>query len=219
MQAGDGIRMTALAALVALSGASGIVTGSASQTHEPIRPEFEPDSYQPRMLDAGISVAGPVFEIEDVVVQLYSEGENEQIFITGELGDADDPVPAVLEISFFDDEDTPDETIELWVSALAEDMDALEIVDVGLDGDVFWYYVTGERDGLGQAYYIQVQQDAVGNVDVLQSILTVDGAMADALRTAQDEIEIGDDPFLDDVDPGEMEQLIDGGPFRSGDED
>ena len=121
-------------------------------------------------------------------------------------------------MSFFDDSDAPQDTIELWLSDLGEGMDSLDVVESGEDGDVVWYYAEGVYDDLDFVYYIQVTEDADGNVDVLESVLTLEGGLVDAIEAAQQDISIDGESFMDDVDLDELEDFLSGGTFRdSGD--
>jgi hypothetical protein len=200
-----------LLATTVLSSAIFGATGVAAQDDDP---DFEPTSYQTFMTGEQIDISGDIFEISDVLRQNYPDGENEQVFLDGTLGGE---IPAYLEATWLDDSDTPDETIELWVDGLAEaeDIDNLEIVDAGLDGDVYWYFVTGSIAGLPIVFYIQVTEDVEGNIDMLESVLTLDGSLVDAVQAAQEDIEIGDGSFMDDVDLDDLEGLLQGEPFRS----
>jgi hypothetical protein len=175
--------------------------------------EFEPTSYVTYMTEQHIDISGHVYEISDVLRQNYPDGENEQVFLDGTL---EDDIPAYLEVTWLDDSDTPDETMELWVKGLAEseDIDDLEIVDAGLDGEVYWYFVTGSIAEQPIVFYIQVTEDVEGNIDMLESVLTIEGSLVDAVGAAQADIAIGDDAFLDDVDLDDLEGLIEGEPFR-----
>jgi hypothetical protein len=198
-----------------ISGALFGATGVAAQDDDP---DFEPTSYQTIMTEEQIEISGDIFHISDVLRQNYPDGENEQVFFDGTL---ENELPAFLEVTWLDDSDTPDETIELWVSGLAEaeDIDDLEIVDAGLDGDVYWYYVTGSISNQAIVFYIQVTEDVEGNIDMLESVLTIDGSLVDAVEAAQDDIVIGDGAFLDDVDLDDLEGLMQGEPFRDGSDD
>lgn len=200
------IQRFALAGTLPLAGLLGSGSLAAAQNE----PQWEPDYYESMLTGYPIEISGRSFTIEDVVHQEYRGGENEQIYIESDY--------ATSQVSFFDDTDMPQDTIELWLSDLGDSMDSLEVVDHGVDGDVTWYYAEGTYQDLDLVYYVQVQQDVEGNVDMLESVLTPDGNLLDAVEASQSDISINGDPFMDDVDLDELEAFLDGGTFRGGDD-
>lgn len=207
MQTMSRVQRLALAGMIGLGSLFGAGAVAAAQ----VEPDWDPDFYQSELTGYEIEVSGSDFVIDDVVYQEYDDGENEQIYIEGEVSTA--------QVSFFDDSDAPEDTIELWISDLSEGMDTLEVVDSGEDDDVVWYYAEGTYEDLGFVYYIQVTEDVDGNVDVLESVLTVEGGLVDAIDVAQQDISIDGEEFMDDVDLDDLEEFLDGGDFRTGDDD
>lgn len=202
------LQRVALAGTIAISGLLGASTFVAAQDG----PEFEPDYYESQLTGYEIEIEGDDFVIDDVVYQEYDDGENEQIYIESEYSST--------QVSFFDDSDAPEDTIELWISDLSEGMDSLEIVESGEDDDVVWYYAEGEFDEAVFVYYIQVTEDVEGNVDMLESVLTLEGELVDSIDAAQQDIAVDGEEFMDDVDLDDLEEFLDGGTFRgSGDDD
>lgn len=205
MNATQHIQRLALAGALTLIG---LIGGGALASAQD-EPQWEPDSYESMLTGYEIEVSGPDFAIEDVVHQEYSDGENEQVYIESDY--------ATSQISFFDDSDTPQDTIELWLSDLRDGMDSLDVVDQGVDGDVTWYYAEGVYEDLDFVYYVQVQEDVDGNIDLLESVLTLDGNLVDAVDASQQDITVDGDPFMDDVDLDDLEAFLDGEPFRGSD--
>lgn len=200
------IQRLALAGTLTLTGLFAGDTLASAQDE----PQWEPDYYESLLTGYAIEVSGKDFTIADVVHQEYRGGENEQVYI-----ESDD---ATSQVSFFDDTDTPKDTIELWLSDLGDGMDSLEVVDQGVDGDVTWYYAEGTYQDLDLVYYVQIQEDIEGNVDMLESVLTPDGHLLNAVEASQQDITIDGKPFMDDVDLDDFEAFLDGGPFRGNDD-
>jgi hypothetical protein len=120
-----------------------------------------------------------------------------------------------VQISFFDDPDSPEDTIELWISNLADSMDSLEVVESGADEDMVWYLAEGEYEDTAFVYYIQITEDVVDNVDILESVLT-EGNVVDTVDAAQEDITINGEGFMDNVDLDELQNLSGGDSTRDG---
>lgn len=198
-------KRVALAGTIAISGLLGATTLAGAQDS----PDFEPDYYESALTGYEIEISGSDFVIDDVIHQEYGDGENEQVYIESEYSST--------QVSFFDDTDAPEDTIELWLSDLGEGMETLDVIDSGEDENVTWYYAEGVYDDLDFVYYIQVTEDVQGNVDVLESVLTLEGGLVDAIDAAQQDISIDGDAFMEDVDLDDLEQFLDGGTFRGDD--
>jgi hypothetical protein len=196
------LQRLALAGALAISSGLGATSLAGAQAE----PDFEPDYYQSVLTGYEIEIDGNDFVIDDVVYQEYADGENEQVYIESDV--------ASLQVSFFDDSDSPEDTIELWIRDLGEGMDRLEIVASGTDGDVTWYFAEGVFDDTDFVYFVQVTEDVEGNVDMLESVLTLEGVLIDVIDMAQQDITIDDDDFMDDVDLDDLEDFLAGGPFR-----
>lgn len=201
------LQRLALAVTIAISGVLGATALAGAQSE----PDFEPDYYQSSLTGYEIEIDSDDYVIDDVVYQEYADGENEQVYIESDF--------ASLQVSFFDDSDSPEDTIELWIRDLGEGMDELQVVASGVDDDVTWYFAEGVYDGVDHVYFVQVTQDVVGNVDLLESVLTLDGDLIDAIDVAQQDITVDDDEFMDDVDLDDLEDFLAGGSFRGQDDD
>lgn len=208
MNTASRFKRVALAGTIAITGLLGATALAVAQDE----PEFEPEYYESMLTGYEIEIGGSDFAIDDVIYQEYDDGENEQVYIESEFSSA--------QVSFFDDSDSPEDTIELWISDLGEGMDSLEVVDNGEDGDVVWYYAEGTYEDLDFVYYIQVTEDVDGNVDMLESVLTVEGELVNEIDAAQQDISVDGEAFMDDVDLDELEEYLDnGGTFRGSGDD
>jgi hypothetical protein len=188
-------RRAALVGTIVITGVAGGLTAASAQV--PL--DFEDDYFKSELTDFEIEISGKDFVIDDVVQQNYSDGENEQVYIESDFASA--------QVSFFDDSDEPEDTIELWISDLGSGMDSLEVVDNGEDGDVIWYYAEGEYEDTDFVYYVQITEDVIDNVDKLESVLTVDGFLVDAVDGAQQDITVDGEAFMDNVDLDDLESL------------
>jgi hypothetical protein len=197
-------RHVALAATLAITGIVGGLMPSAGQ----VALDFEPDYFKSDLTSLEVEVEGENFVIDEVFQQNYPNGENEQVYIHSDY--------ANLQITFLDDEDAPEDTIDLWISNLSDDMDSLEVVENGEEDDVVWYYAEGEYQDDTFVYYIQVTEDVQDNVDMLESVLTLDGSLIDAMDAGQQEITVDGEGFMDNVDLDELRELTGDEPSRDG---
>jgi hypothetical protein len=157
---------------------------------------FTPEAYTSSLSGYEIAVRGPEFEITSAVLEHYSNGEGEIVEIEGEL--------ATLEVSFFDDADTPDESIDAYLAGLENaDVDH-SVVDRGVTGDTSFAIVSINYEGLEVLYYVQVTGDVTGNVDLFESILSTATTFEIDLQAAQDEVTIDGAAFMVDVDPASI---------------
>lgn len=157
---------------------------------------FTPEAYTSTLSGYEIAVSGPEYQITSAVLEHYSTGEGEIVTIEGEL--------ATLEVSFFDDSDTPDESIGAYLSGLeSADIDHV-VVDRGINGSTSYAIVTIDYEGLAAMYYVQVTEDVTGNVDLFEAILTTTATFEIDLEAAQEEITIDGAPFMADVDAAEI---------------
>lgn len=206
MRAFDRIPRAFVAVVLVMTTLAASTSGLAAQGSP--KPDFEPDYFKSMLTGFEIEISSEEFSIYDVYQQNYVDGENELIYISSDT--------SVLEISLFDDEDSPADTIDMWIELLAEDADDLEIVDSGQDGDVSWSYAIATIDGDDYAYYLQAEASVYDDIYLLESVLTLDGYLVDAVEDANGAVTIDGEPFMDDVDLDELQQLVEGGPYRDG---
>lgn len=153
--------------------------------------DSESDSYRTELLDWNISTTGPNYVLSDVALEEYPHGRGERIYITSvdSLG--------FVEVAFFDDEDTPEQTIDIMLRDFEAASTSFAVLDSGLANDI--HYALARFD-LGQGtygyFYIEVAEDIDGNVDLAQSIYTLNTDFLEQLEIAREEISLGGLAFL-----------------------
>lgn len=163
--------------------------------------DFEPDFYESALTGYEIEVSGPYYEITEAELQEYLTGEGEVIHI------GSDSVTANLEISFFDDADTPLETIDIYLQSMENVADSLEVLDRGTIDDRLYAIALVEYEGIEILYFVLVEEDIQGNVDLLQSMLTTSASVEVDLEDAQAEVTIDGVPFMDGIDPAQVAEV------------
>lgn len=166
--------------------------------------QFEPDFYASELTGIEIEAAGPVYEITEAELQHYLTGEGEVV----RLGS--DSAVASLEISFFDDGDSPQESVDIYIQSMVNAADELEVVDRGVEGDIYFAAAVLEYDGVDLLYYVQVEEDVQGNADLLQAILASPITLEMDLEDAQAEVTIDGLPFMDNVVPSDLVDVVSG---------
>lgn len=151
------------------------------------------DPYKAELLDWKISVSGPNYVLENVALEEYPHGRGERIYITSvdSLGFA--------EIAFFDDQDTAEESIDIMLRDFASASTSFSIVDSGIEGDIHYalarFQIDQDRTGY---FYVEIAQDVDGNIDVMQSLYSLDADFIEQLTLARDEIDLDGMTFLAD---------------------
>lgn len=173
--------------------------------------EFEPDFYTSALTGLEVEVSGPVYEINDAELQHYPSGEGEVIHIGSEV------VAANVEVSFFDDGDTPNSSIDIYINAMESVADDFELVDRGTSGDYVYAIAHVGYQGVEIIYYIQIYEDVEGTVDLLEAILSTSREFEDDLTTAQAEIMIDGIGFMENVDAAEIAAVATGDGSLDGD--
>lgn len=204
MKASIRLPRVVVAVAMIIAGVAASASGVAAQGSP--KPDFEPDYFESMLTGFEIRISNDSFVIDDVYQQNYVDGENELIYISSET--------SLMEVSLFDDEDSPSDTIDMWVDLLASEMDDFNVVDQGDDGDVAWVYAVGTLDSDEFEYFVQTEAGVHDDIYLLESVLTFEGNLVDAVDEAQQAISIDGDPFMDDVDLDELEGLVNSQPFR-----
>ncbi|MCA9832417.1 MAG: hypothetical protein KC435_00560 [Thermomicrobiales bacterium] len=194
-------------ATVVMAASLAVSAGSAfAQTQD-----FEPEFYESQLSGFEINVSGPTFEITAADLQHYSNGDGEVVTIDSELSSA--------EVSFFDDDDTPDESIDAYLGSLEQVAENYVVVDRDTDGDVSYALASFEYQGVPFIYYVQVTQDVVGNVDFFESFLSTTDNFGSEMGIAQDEIDIDGSGFAENVDADELVDMAANGESSTTTED
>lgn len=147
--------------------------------------------YETELLGWNIDVTGPNYTLENVALEEYPHGQGERVYITSleSLG--------FVEISFFDDEDTPEQTVDLMLRDFDAASRSLEVLDSGFANDIHYALARFELEqGMAGYFYIEVAEDVVGNTDVSQSLYTLDSDFLEQLDLARSEISLEGLPFL-----------------------
>lgn len=182
------------------------VTQAAAQDQE-----FTPELYTSELSGFDVEVSGPAYEITGATMEHYQNGDGEIVNIEGEV--------ATLEVSFFDDEDQPDDSIDAYLSGMDQSGIEYEELDRGVDGDVTYSIVLINYEGTDILYYMQVTEDITGNVDLFETILTGADFFEDDIQTAQEEIAIDGTPFMEEVDTDAILDVVDAGGSGTNDDD
>lgn len=153
----------------------------------------ESDPYRTELLDWSIAVTGPNYTLVDVALEEYPHGRGERIYIASveSLG--------FVEIALFDDEDQPEDTIDLMLRDFRSASQSLEVLEIGFANDLHFALARFElHQGPSGYFYIEVAEDIDGNVDLAQSIYTLDAEFLPQLEIAQSEISMNGLPFLNE---------------------
>lgn len=151
------------------------------------------NSYSAELMEWTIDVSGPNYVLQNADLEEYPHGRGERIYITSvdSLG--------FVEVSFFDDEDTPEQTIELMLRDFDAASRSLEVLDSGIENGIHYALARFELEqGMNGYFYIEVAEDINGNVDLSQSIYTLDVDFEEQLAIARSEISLAGLPFLAD---------------------
>lgn len=154
--------------------------------------DFTPETYVSVLTDFEINVTGPVFAITKASLDHYRTGDGEIVSIESEA--------SIAEVSFFDDEDTPDDSLDAYLDNIEAAAQSFEVIDRSSKGTIYYAYVAFTYDDVDMLIYAQVTEDVVGTVDLFEMIITNADVFAEELSAAQQEIEIDGIPFLVDVD-------------------
>lgn len=166
--------------------------------------DFDPDFYVSDLTGMEIEVSGPVFEITEAELQQYPTGEGEIVHVGSET------LAGNLEISFFDDGDSAQESVDIYLQSISGAADSIDVIDRGVSGDLYYALAVIEYDAVDIVYYLQVEEDIQGNVDMLQAILTTTLTLETDLVDAQGEVFVDGTPFMDNIDPVELADLLTG---------
>lgn len=165
--------------------------------------EFTPELYTSELTGFDVEVTGPEYEITGATLEHYQTGDGEIVNIEGEL--------ATLEVSFFDDEDTPEDSIDAYLAGLDQSGLEFEELERDVDGDVTHAIVLIDYEGVEIVYYMQVTEDVTGNVDLFETILTGVDFIEDDMEVAQEELTIDGAPFMENVDATDIVAAVEGG--------
>lgn len=153
----------------------------------------EDDPYRTELLDWSIAVTGPNYTLVDVALEQYPHGRGERVYIASveSLG--------FVEIALFDDNDSPEDTIDLMLRDFASASQSLNVLETGIVGQMHFALARFQlHQGPSGYFYIEVAEDIDGNVDLAQSIYTLDAEFLIQLDIARSEISLNGLPFLNE---------------------
>lgn len=147
--------------------------------------------YEAELIDWTIEASGPNYMLQNVDLEEYPHGRGERIYITS-VDSA-----GFVEVSFFDDEDSPEQTIELMLRDFESASRSLDVLDSGFADDVHYAFARFELEqGMSGYFYIEVAEDIDGNTDLSQSIYSIDADFLEQLEIARSEISLAGLSFL-----------------------
>lgn len=165
--------------------------------------KFEPNAYTSELSGYDIKVSGNDFEISNAKLQHFHNGEGEVVELEGDA--------VYLEISFFDDRDTPEDSIEAYLRNIEDGTTEFNIIDSGNIGNTYYSLVSIVYNDTDLVYYVQVTEDVVGNVDLFESILVLTDWVEHDLTLAQESVTIDGNPFMQNVDPAAIANSVETG--------
>ncbi len=138
-----------------------------------------------------VAVAGPDFALQDAAVEEYPHGRGERITIGGVDSHA------YAEVAFFDDKDSPEQTIAVTMREFQATSQNFTILDNGsINGSSYALATFRLNENVSGYFYMEVEPDVVGNVDFAQSLFTLNLDFPEQLALASDQITVADQPFL-----------------------
>lgn len=196
----------AMVTVLALIGLFGVGTSQAAAQ----RGTATEDSYVSELSDLEVTVAGD-FGIDEIEHQQYEHGDGEIVYIN---------LPtAFLQIAFFDDDDEPEETVELFNESFASEMNSFDVLDEGIDRGRVWSFAVTTLEDDEFLYYVDVTPDVVGNVDVMTRIAGPTVTFFDDLEAAQQDVALDGEGIFQEVDVTELEETFGAGGASEQDEE
>lgn len=167
-------------------------------------PAAETVVYETELTGWDIEIEGSfwVLDEENTMVEHYEHGDGERVLIDHAQGGA------FVEISFFDDTDSPEETIEIMLTDFEEDVDTWEVLDEGNEGDVYFALARFEVDDTIGYFYIEVAEDVDGNIDLMQAISSTEEHFIEDVESATAHIIVDGEGFLAKPAIGDLEPAI-----------
>lgn len=155
------------------------------------QPGAEPTTFETEILEWDLRITGPNFALDDVALEEYPHGTGERIYVSSVN------TLAFAEIAFFDDSDTPEQTIDVMLSEFEAASRDFTLIESGEIEGVYYalarFQVSAELAGY---FYIEVAPDISENVDLVQSLYTLDADFVEQLQIASEEISVNGNAFL-----------------------
>lgn len=149
------------------------------------------ETYKTTLTEQDIRITGPNFALDDVALEEYPHGQGERVYVSSTN------TRSFAEIAFFDDTDSPEQTIDVMMADFESTSQQFEIITSGNADGVFYslasFRLTAELSG---NFYIEVAQDVSGNIDLVQSLYVLNDDFGKQLAFASEEVSIGGNAFL-----------------------
>ena len=182
----DRLFRTALILVLALVGLTSPVQSANALQGSP-----ELTTYEAELMDWNIQIAWPNFALQDAALEEYPHGRGERVYVSGV------DTLAFAEIAFFDDEDTPEQTIAVMLNEFESTSQSFAIIDQGVsEGSSYALARFQISDEFSGYFYIEVAPDVSENVDVAQSLYTINVDFLAQLTLAREEISVAGNAFL-----------------------
>lgn len=150
-------------------------------------------AYTSELTEWKVEITGPDFALIDAVLENYPHGRGERITINGVSSQS------YAEVAFFDDTDTPEETIAVTLREFQTTSQTLIVLDSGTSRGVSYTLATFRmNESVTGFFYMEVQPDVIGNVDVAQSLFTLNLDFPEQLSLASQQVSIDGRAFLGD---------------------
>jgi hypothetical protein len=141
---GTQVRALLLCALLLAGFAGGDAATVAAQNSSS---DIDPALYESELSGIEIEATGD-FAIYQAELQEYSHGQGEVVSIGSNT--------AYVQVSFFDDTDTNQETLDIYNESFSGDVDSFEVLDDGKDRDTVYSFALAEYEGVEFYYYLAV---------------------------------------------------------------
>lgn len=152
-----------------------------------------PQSYTSELTGWQVDVAGPNFALSDAVQEQYPHGRGERITINGVNSHS------YAEVAFFDDTDTPEDTIAVTLREFQTTSQSFAVLDSGINSGVSYTLATFRlSENVTGYFYMEVKPDVIGNIDFSQSLFALNLDFPEQLSLASRQITVNGKSFLGD---------------------
>ncbi|MCO5219369.1 MAG: hypothetical protein M9909_11140 [Thermomicrobiales bacterium] len=152
--------------------------------------EAQPMTIRPELIDSIIEIRGQNYVLDHADLEEYPHGRGERIYISSLES------KGFAEISFFDDEDSPEQTIAVMLSEFESASSRFEVLKQGNVGSIYYALAHFRLPGYEGYFYIEVAQDVDGNVDIQQNFYSLNADFSEQLALVREDVTIDGVPFL-----------------------
>lgn len=152
--------------------------------------DVQPTTIRPELIDSIIEIRGENYVLDRADLEEYPHGRGERIYISSLES------KGFAEISFFDDEDSPEQTIAVMLSEFDSASVSFDVMEQGVVGSVYYALAHFRLPGYEGYFYIEVAQDVDGNVDIQQNFYSLNADFSEQLALVRDDVTIDGVAFL-----------------------